>query len=88
MRDLEALLNSLVNIDHKSLVTVLSSEAESARRLASSARQRTFSQRAKHREAVEHAARSERMLHYFLEGEYRPTCPRRMSPFADRFKTD
>ena len=72
MRDLEALLTSLVNIDCKSLIAILSSEAESARRVASTARQRTSSQCARHVEAVEHAARGERMLHYFMNGEISP----------------
>src|SRR5262249_20405381 len=35
VRDLDALLNSLVNIDRDSLVAILSSEAEAAERLAS-----------------------------------------------------
>jgi hypothetical protein len=47
MRDLEALLNSLVNIDGHSLVAILSSEAEAAQRSVNSARQRAASQRAK-----------------------------------------
>jgi hypothetical protein len=37
MRDLDALLNSLVNIDRNSLVAILSSEAEAARQLVSAA---------------------------------------------------
>jgi hypothetical protein len=47
MRDLEALLKSLVNIDGHSLVAILSSEAEAAQRSVNSARQRAASQRAK-----------------------------------------
>jgi hypothetical protein len=43
MRDLDALLNSLVNIDRNSLVAILSSESEAAQRLVNSARQRTAS---------------------------------------------
>ncbi|MEA2959831.1 MAG: hypothetical protein QOJ58_5870, partial [Alphaproteobacteria bacterium] len=31
MRDLDALLNSLINIDRKSLIAILSFEAEAAR---------------------------------------------------------
>ncbi|WP_156042102.1 hypothetical protein [Bradyrhizobium sp. URHD0069] len=38
MRDLDALLNSLVNIDRNSLVAILASEAEAAKRLVNSAR--------------------------------------------------
>ena len=45
MRDLDALLNSLVNIDRNSLIAILSSEAEAARQLVNAARQRTSSQR-------------------------------------------
>jgi hypothetical protein len=41
MRDLDALLNSLINIDLESLVAILSSESEAAHRLVNSARQRT-----------------------------------------------
>ena len=57
MRDLDALLTSLVNIDRNSLIAVLFSEAEAAERLAISSRQRMVSQRAKRREAFERAAR-------------------------------
>jgi hypothetical protein len=45
MRDLDAFLNSLVNIDRESLVAILSSEAEAAERLANSIRTRTSTQR-------------------------------------------
>jgi len=45
VRDLDALLNSLVNIDRDSLVAILSSEAEAAERLANSIRTRTSTQR-------------------------------------------
>ena len=69
MRDLESLLNSLVNIDRNSLVAILTSEAEAARRLVNSARQRTASQRAKRLEAEERAARIERILSFFRHGE-------------------
>jgi hypothetical protein len=51
MRDIDALLNSLVNIDRNSLLMILSSEADAARQLINSARQRTASQRAKRRDA-------------------------------------
>ena len=69
MRDLDTLLNSLVNIDRTSLITILSSEAETARRLVNSARQRTASQRAKRHEAVQRAARIERILSFFQHGD-------------------
>jgi hypothetical protein len=57
MRDLDALLNSLVNIDRDSLVAILSSEADAAERLANSFRTRTSTQRLKRQQAVERAAR-------------------------------
>jgi hypothetical protein len=72
MRDLDALLNSLVNIDHNSLIAILTSEAEAAQRLVNSARQRTASQRAKRQEAVKRAARLERILSFFRHGNVAP----------------
>ena len=51
MHDIDALLNSLVNIDRNSLLVILSSEADAARHLINSARQRTASQGAKRRDA-------------------------------------
>jgi len=75
MRDLDALLNSLINIDRASLVAILSSEAEAARLLVNSGRQRTASQRAKRREAAEHAARIELILSFFKHGDVAPDMP-------------
>ncbi len=75
MRDLDALLNSLVNIDRNSLVAILSSESEAAQRLVKSARQRTASQRAKRHEAVQRAARIERILSFFQHGDVAPEMP-------------
>ena len=75
MRDLDALLNSLINIDRASLVAILSSEAEAARLLVNSGRQRTASQRAKRREAVEHATRIEQILSFFKHGDVAPDMP-------------
>ena len=72
MRDLDALLNSLVNIDRNGLIAILTSEVEAVRRLANSARQRTASQRAKRHEAVERAARIDRILWFFQHGEVAP----------------
>ena len=72
MRDLDALLNSLVNIDRNSLVAILSSESEAAQRLVNSARQRTASQRAKRHEALQRAARTERILSFFQHGKVAP----------------
>ncbi len=62
---MRALLHSLVNIDRNSLVAVLASEAEAARRLVNSARERTASQRAKRDEAVQRAAPIGRILSFF-----------------------
>lgn len=72
MRELDAFLNSLVNIDRHSLVAILSSEAEAAQRSVNSARQRTASQRAKQREAMEHLARVDRILSFFQHGDIAP----------------
>ena len=69
MRDLDALLNSLVNIDRDSLVAILSSEAEAAERLANSIRTRTSTQRLKRQQAVELAARINRILLFFQHDE-------------------
>ncbi len=77
MRDLDALLNSLVNIDRNSLVAILSSEAEAAKRVVNSARQRTPAQRAKREKAVQRAARIERILWFFQHGDTEPAMPAR-----------
>lgn len=69
MRDLDALLGSLVNIDRNSLIVLLSSEAKIAGQLARSARQRTALQRAKRSETVERAPRIERILSFLQHGE-------------------
>jgi len=49
MRDIDAFLNSLVNIDRNSLVAILSSEVATDRQVVNSAKQRTASQRARRR---------------------------------------
>ena len=72
MRDLDALLNSLVNIDRNSLIAILASEADAAKRIVNATRQRTASQRAKQREAVERAVRIERILAFFQQGDLAP----------------
>ena len=72
MRDLDALLHSLVNIDRNSLVAILSSESEAAQRLVNSARQRTASRRAKRHDAVQRTARIERMMSFFQHGDVAP----------------
>ena len=83
MRDLDALLTSLVNIDRESLIAILLSEAEAAARLAKSIRQRTASQRLKRREAIERAARIDRIV--FSCGTANPDriCPTLISLFAN-----
>jgi hypothetical protein len=77
MRDLDALLNSLVNIDRNSLLAILTSEAEAAQQSVNSARQRTASQRAKRREVVERAARIDRILSFFQHGDLAPEMSER-----------
>lgn len=72
MRDLDALLSSLVNIDRNSLVAILSSEAKAARQVVASARQRTPAQRAKRQKAEQHAARVRRILAFFQHGAIAP----------------
>ena len=72
MRDLDALLDSLVNIDRMSLIAILVSESEAAHRLANSARHRTTSQRAMRNEAIQRVARIERILSFFQHGEVAP----------------
>ena len=67
-----ALLTSLVNIDRRSLIAILTAEAEAALRSVKAARQRTAAQRAKRREAVDHLARIERILCFFERGEIAP----------------
>ena len=83
MRDLDALLNSLVNIDRDSLVAILTSEAEAAERLANSIRTRTGTQRLKRQQAVELAARSTGFC--FFSGMTKPgrTCRTPISLFAN-----
>jgi hypothetical protein len=68
MRDIDAFLNSLVNIDRNSLVAILSSEVAAARQVVNCARQRTASQRAKRQRAEQRAARIERILSFFQRG--------------------
>ena len=69
MRDLDALLNSLVNIDRNSLVAILIAEAEAAQRLIKAARHRTPSQRARRLEVEQRAARVDRILSLFQHGD-------------------
>ena len=72
MRDLDALLNSLVNLNRDSLVAILSSEAEAAKRLANSIRTRTSTQRLKRQQVIERAARINRILRFFRHDETGP----------------
>ena len=72
MRDLAALLISLVNIDRHSLIAILTSEAEAAQRSVKAARQRTATQRSKRRQTADHLARIERILCFFERGEIVP----------------
>ena len=57
MRDLDALVTSLVNVDRDSLTTILSSEAAAAARLMKSMPRRTRSQNARRSEVIDRAAR-------------------------------
>jgi antitoxin VapB len=82
MRDIAALLNSLVNIDRNSLIAILSSEAEAARQFVSAARQRTASQRAERRDAEQCVARLDRMLSFFSTAASDPGCHRATSSSA------
>jgi hypothetical protein len=50
MRNIAALLTSLVNIDRHSLIAILTSDAEAAQQSVKAARQRTAAQRAKRRQ--------------------------------------
>jgi predicted Zn-dependent protease len=69
MPDLDALLGSLVNIDRNSLIALLSSESEAAKRVAGSVRHRTAFQRAKRQEAAERTARIDRILLFLRDGK-------------------
>jgi hypothetical protein len=72
MRDLDALITSLVNINRDSLIAVLSSEAEAAARLVKSMPRRTRSQNARRCEAIDRAARINRILLFLRHGKTDP----------------
>jgi hypothetical protein len=72
LRDLDALLASLINFDRERLIAILSSEAKDAERLAKHIRQRTASQRTKKREVIERVARINRILLFMRHGETAP----------------
>jgi len=76
MRDIDALLNSIINIDRNSLIAILACEAEAAWQLVSAARERTASQRAKRRDAEQRAERVDRMLSFFQHGDVAPGMSR------------
>ena len=77
MRDIDALLNSLVNVDRTTLIAILSSEADAARQFVNVAWARTASQRAKRRDAEQHVARLDGMLSFFQHGEIVPGIAQR-----------
>jgi hypothetical protein len=62
MRDLDALVTSLVNVDRDSLTAILSSEAAAAARLVKSMPRRTRSQNARRSEVIDRAARINRIF--------------------------
>jgi hypothetical protein len=72
MSEVEALLNSLVDVDRNMLISVLSMEVQTATKIAMSGHQRTAWQRAKRQDAVERAARLAHILAYFRDGETPP----------------
>jgi hypothetical protein len=72
MRDLEALLTSFVNIDRASLVAILTSEATAADRLAAAVRKRAMVSPNRRSATLERAARVNRLLSFFRDGETSP----------------
>jgi hypothetical protein len=72
MRDLDALLNSLVNVDRKSLIAILMSEAEKAEHQVRFSRLRTGAQRQKHRVVTGHLARIRQILSLLQDGQIAP----------------
>jgi hypothetical protein len=72
MRDLAGPLTSFVNIDRASLVAILTSEAAAADRLAASVRKRAMVSRQRRSAAIDRAARVNRLLSFFRDGETSP----------------
>ena len=72
MRDLNILLNSLVNVDRKSLIAILMSEAEKAEHQVRSSRHRTSAQREKHRAVIELLKRIRQILSFLQDGQIAP----------------
>ena len=88
MRDLDALLGSLVNIDRNSLIALLSSESEAAKRVAGSVRHRTAFQRAKRQEAAERTVRIERILSFLRDGKIPAEMSESDLAIDSRFRTE
>ena len=63
-----------------------SPEAEAGQRSVNSARQRTASQCAKRREAVEHLARVDRILSFFQHGDIAPEMSERDIELCESFE--
>ena len=72
MRDLDILLNSLVNVDRKSLIAILMSEAEKAEHQVRFSRHRTGAQREKHRAVIELLARIRQISSFLQDGQIAP----------------
>jgi hypothetical protein len=85
MRDLNALVTSLVNVDRDNLTAILSSEAAAAARLAKSMPQRTRSQNARRSEVIDRAARINCILPFVRHGEKDPAMSE-ASIFANLLK--
>ena len=82
MRDLDALLGSLVNIDRNSLIALLSSEFEAAKRVAQSVRHRTAFQRAKRQERRSEPLISTGFCRSYGTKKFRRRCLKVMLQFA------
>ena len=72
MRDLDSLLNFLVNVNRKSLIAILMSEAEKAEHQARFSRHHTGTQREKHRAVIELLARIRQVLSFLRDGQIAP----------------
>ena len=72
MRDLDSFLNSLVNVDRKSLIAILMSEAEKAEHQVRFSRHRTGAQREKRRAAIELLARIRQISSFLRDGQLVP----------------
>jgi hypothetical protein len=72
MREIETLLQSLINLDRPTLIAILCTEAQTAAKMVLNARQRTARQRAKRQELIERASRIGLILAYFKDGTINP----------------